>query len=489
MNQPNIVLIMTDEMRGDCMGIAGHPDVKTPYLDTLAAQGVLYPDSYTSCPSCIAARASLLTGLAPKNHGRVAYQDRVDWDYSHTLAGELSGAGYYTQCVGKMHVHPLRNLMGFHNIELHDGFLHSYRSLNVPMEENQNFADDYCYWLKEQKGVNADLIDTGLECNSWVARPWMYEEQYHPTNWVTTRSIDFLRRRDTRKPFFLMASYVRPHAPFDAPQCYFDMYRNKELTPPARADWDDSFQRPPLSGRTYSSIYGPDDPELLREMQVGYYACVTHVDHQIGRLIQALGDFNVMNNTVIIFTSDHGDQLGDHHFYRKSLPYQGSAHIPMILSGPEHLIGAKRGTVSHELVELRDILPTCVDLAGASVPDWTDGRSMIQVNQNSAPKRAYLHGEHSYGELSNHWIVTQTDKYCWFSQTGREQYFRLDNDPHELHDRIHDPDYADRITELRNILIQELDGREEGYSDGKQLIVGQKPVAMLSYAKTGKKQG
>ena len=223
-NRPNIILIMADEFRGDCLGFAGHPDVKTPYLDSLASESVYFPNAYTPCPSCVPARAVLHTGLTPRGCGRVGYQDKVDWNYSSTLAGELARAGYYCQCVGKMHVHPLRNTLGYHNVELHDGYLHAYRTENTPAYENQREADDYFHWLRGELGVDADVTDTGLDCNSWLARPWIYDEKYHPTSWVTDRGIDFLRRRDPRMPFFLTLSYVRPHAPYDAPQHYFDMY-------------------------------------------------------------------------------------------------------------------------------------------------------------------------------------------------------------------------------------------------------------------------
>ena len=222
---PNLLLIMTDEMRGDCMGIAGHPDVKTPYLDSLASNGIYYPNAYTACPSCIPARAELLTGLSQRHTGRVGYEDGIEWNYERTLPGELTNAGYQTQCVGKMHVHPLRSLMGFQNVILHDGTLQYYRGTDIPYSENQMIADDYFYWLKNKKGISTD---TGLQCNSWVTRPWIYDEMSHPTNWVVTQSIDFLRRRDSRKPFFLMSSFVRPHAPYDAPECYFNMYREKK---------------------------------------------------------------------------------------------------------------------------------------------------------------------------------------------------------------------------------------------------------------------
>lgn len=475
--RPNIVLIVADELRGDCAGFAGHPDVKTPYLDSLAAAGVYWPNAYSACPSCVPARAVLHTGLSPRHTGRVGYQDCVEWNYGSTLAGELTKAGYYTQCVGKMHVHPLRNYLGFCNVELHDGYLHYARFPGVDYPANQQVADDYFHWLKNEKGVECDVTDSGVECNSWVARPWPYEEKYHPTNWVASRSIDFLRRRDPRKPFFLMASFVRPHAPYDAPAWYFDLYKNKDLRPPARGDWDrlDWLAR---YGHSYNAATGPSDPELIRQQQIGYYACITHLDHQIGRIWMALVEQGLRDDTVILFTSDHGEMLSDHCWCHKSLPYQGSIRVPMMLSGPQKYIG-QGGRVNDSLVELRDVMPTCLQLAGAQPPPHLDGRSMLQPIQ-----RSYLHGEHvfHFEGRSNQFIVTRRDKYVWFSQSGQEQYFELDKDPREQHDAIHDPQCRQRIAELRGLLVKELEGREEGYSDGERLIPGRKPQECLANA-------
>lgn len=467
--QPNILLITTDEMRGDCIGAAGHSDVKTPYLDTLMAQGTYYPNAYSACPSCVPARAALHTGLTPEHHGRVGYMDRVDWDYDVTLAGELAKAGYYTQCVGKMHVHPLRNTVGFHNVELHDGYLHEYRYGSVAYYENQLQADDYFYWLKKEKGIDADVSDSGLDCNSWVARPWIYEEKYHPTNWVTDRSIDFLRRRDPRKPFFLMTSYVRPHAPYDAPQVYFDMYKNKALRPPVMGDWADR-EELEEKGRIFNNSTGPIDPELIREQQIGYYACITHVDHQIGRLIQSLIEHEIYNDTIIIFTSDHGEMLSDHALCRKSRPYQGSIHIPMIVKG----VG-KPHTVNENIVELRDIMATALEIAGAEIPESIDGISMLKEDN----KREYLHGEHESGRFSSQFIVTKTEKYIWYTQSGKEEYFNLVSDPDELHNAINDEEFQENIAVLRNILIDELKDREEGFTEDGRLIAGRKQSAIL----------
>lgn len=470
--RPNILFIIADQFRGDCMGAAGHPDVKTPNLDKLAAEGVHFVNAYSSCPSCIAARAELFSGMAPKNNGRVGYQDGVNWTYKHTLAGEMRKAGYHTECVGKMHVHPLRSSQGFDNITLHDGYLHHYHNNTIKACEYQPIADDYYHWLKNQKGIDCDLNDTGLGANSCVARPWPYDEEFHPTNWVTNNAIDFLRRRDRDIPFFLMASYVRPHSPLDAPQCYFDMYNNIEIHPPIKGEWNDE-----ISGgdrRVHDSCAAMFDEEMIRRQQIGYYACVSHLDNQIGKLLMGIQEQCFGQETLVIFTGDHGDLLSDHNLTRKAFPYKGSIQIPLIIGGA--IPTEKRGTVVEELAALRDIMPTCLSAADSEIPSCADGDDLL----SDSFAREYIHGEHSFGNNSNHYIVTKTDKYIWYSQTGKEQYFDLVNDQDETKDLIGSSARQPRIEVLRKLLIKELDSREEGYSDGEKLIVGRRPLAVLS---------
>ena len=457
MKQPNIILLMTDQLRADALGYAGHP----------------FHAGVQGCPSCIAARAALHTGMEQSHHGRVGYEDNVPWRYPHTMAGELSKAGYYTQCVGKMHVYPLRNYLGFHNVDLHDGYLHSARYGHVPYRESQFVADDYFHWLRQELGADADVTDTGIDCNSWVARPWTHEEKYHPTNWVTDRCLDFLRRRDPDQPFFLMASYLRPHPPLDAPQYYFDLYKDKDLRKPFVGSWEtDQFLR--RDGRIFDSKTGPIDPELIRQAQIGYYACITHLDHQIGRLIMALIEQEVYDDTVILFTADHGEELCDHHMFRKSRPYEGSCRVPFFLTAGKNTgLHITPASTCHSVVELRDVMPTLLSLAGAPIPDTVDGYDLLPLARDpEGTVRPWLHGEHSYGEFSNHWIVTETDKYIWFPVTGQEQYFDLASDPHELTDRIDDPEVRERVSYLRSCLIQSLTGRPEGFTDGEKLIPG-----------------
>lgn len=464
------------------MGVAGHPDVKTPYLDSLAAEGSYFPNAYSSCPSCIPARATLFTGLAPEHTGRVGYQDGIAWDYPNMLPSVLSKHGYHTECVGKMHVHPPLRRCGFNNLTLHDGYVGYYRHPQSPGGENQHLHDSYLSFLRDRHGADADVNDTGLECNSWIARPWIYDEMSHPTNWAVTESIKFLKKRDPDVPFFLMTSFVRPHPPFDAPEHYYQQYAGKDLQPPADGDW--STQRiGQKDGVIYDSPFGSKDPELRHQAMAGYYGCITHMDHQIGRLLQALYEVNILEDTIVIFTSDHGEMLFDHHYFRKTLPYQGSVNIPLLVRIGKNLPGGdKQLAVCPNLAELRDILPTLLDFAGIPPLEGLDGHSLTEeMLGHSSGTRQHLFGEHSFGELSNHYVVTEQDKLIWFSQSGELQYFDLLRDPKEEHNLWGDPKVAARTGLLHGLLVEHLAGRPEGYSDGQRLISGKKPLVILPF--------
>lgn len=481
MKKPNIILIMCDQFRGDCLSFDGHPDVKTPYLDTLAADGTYFKHAYSACPSCIPARVGLFTGKKPSSHGRVGYEDGVEWKYEHMMAEEFSMQGYQTGLVGKMHVHPPRLQCGFQSIRLHDGYIGHYRKANLPHWMHQTTSDDYIRFLKNELGEFADVNGSGVENNSWITHPWIYEERLHPTNWAVDESIRFLETRDRTKPFFLMTSFVRPHPPFDAPKSYFDLYYGKELRQPAQGDWVD----PSLceaDGMILDSVHGCRDAQLRHEAMAGYYACITHIDHQIGRLITALENDETYHDTIIIFTADHGELLFDNQLFRKVLPYEGSTRIPMIFHVGKNIKKCLPHT-SESVVELMDIMPTLLDLCDLPIPQGVDGSSLKQeLFEGTAISRDYLHGEHSRDvEQSNQYIVTNKDKYIWFTQTNIEQYFDLENDPREEHNLIHDPAYQARIQELRNALIHELEGREEGYVQNHQLIPGRKPRTLLQH--------
>lgn len=477
--QPNVVMIIVDQMRGDCLSHLNHPTVETPWLDHLAREGVSFTRAYSAVPSCIAARAGLLTGLSQDHHGRLGYQDRVTWDYATTLPGAFRDQGYQTRCIGKMHVWPARNRLGYDEVELHDGYLHTERNFSIPVRESHESNDDYLTWLRHQL-PDADLNDSGLECNSWLARPFPYDEKYHPTNWVTQQGIEFLKRRDPTQPYFLTLSYVRPHSPLDPPQYYYDMYDRGEVDPPLHADWEEADDA--RLAQFVNPVAGEARPKALRRARAAYYGAITHLDNQIGRFYMALQDSGELRNTIILFVSDHGDMMGDFNFFRKSLPYEGSARVPLILADPGHLLDLPVGRTSPVVTELMDVMPTLLDAAGLQIPEGLDGKSLLATARgDDTPLRPYLRGEHIMGALSNHWIVEDKLKYAWFSQDGREQLFDLAKDPQELQDISADPAYADDLLRLRSFLIADLGRRGDGYSDGEKLIVGNEPKAILPF--------
>ncbi len=222
--------------------------------------------------------------------------------------------------------------------------------------------------------------------------------------------------------------------------------------------------------------------KTLKRALAAYYGLITHIDHQIGRFIISLKESNELTNTIMIFTSDHGDMLGDHNLFRKAIPYQGSVSVPFIVYDPGNNLDSEQGAVIDNIVELRDIMPTLLDMAGEKIPESVEGKSLKPLIENEETEwREYIHGEHSYGEDSSHYIVTEKDKYIWFSQTGEEQYFDLLNDPLEKKDLSETRKHKDRVKEMRNILIEELSDREERYTDGNKLIVGQKAQPCLSH--------
>ncbi len=464
------MLVCVDQWRGDCLGIAGHPVVSTPYLDALALGGVRCTRAYSATPSCVPARAGLYTGLSPRRHGRVGYRDGVPWNYPVTIASEFTRHGYQTEAIGKLHVYPERSLLGFHHVVLHDGYLHFSR------QRTKDYAliDDYLPWLRERIGPRADYFDHGLNCNSYVARPWDKEEQLHPTNFIVTQAIEFLQRRDPRKPFFLFLSFHRPHPPLDPPSWALEEYLDVTMPLPPVGDWGDLFA-PYAQPHNPALSVGQLPPAQLQRARAAYYGLITHIDHQINRLWEILVEFGVASNTYFCFVSDHGDMLGDHHLFRKSLPYEGSAHIPFILRGP-HNGRVPAGRTCDAVVELRDVMPTLLECAGLPVPDTIEGKSLLPVLRDEVSQvRPYLHGEHTLQARSVQWLTDGHWKYLWWSDSGREQLFDISEDPTELHDLARLPGQAQILEEWRNRLVQELAGREEGMSDGTHLIPG-RPV-------------
>ncbi|MCL2639501.1 MAG: arylsulfatase [Phycisphaerales bacterium] len=473
--QPNIILILADQFRGDAIA---NPQIQAPNLNYLAARGTNFTKAYTPCPSCIPARAMIFTGMSQWHTGILSmHPEQPDMfnDYPHTLAGELTNAGYQTHLSGKAHFTPQDALMGFQSTEVDE----------AGRVEFPGFKDAYRTWFEKHAPAGVTPDDHGVDFNSWVARPWHLPEYLHPTAWTMTSAIEFLKRRDQHKPFFLNISFDRPHSPYVPPTPYWDIYYNRPpLPPPPVGDWASIHENFSLDP---NATHGKLSDYQLHRARSGYRGEISFLDAQIGRLMTFLRRYQpqARGNTLFLFTSDHGDLQGDHHLWRKGQPYEGSARIPMLLLPPESAKSTRHLTT--EPVSLMDVMPTILDYANIKRPPTAEGASLTSLTQDPATTwRPYLHGEHGH----MHYLTDGKRKYIWFPQKeggGQEQFFDLETDPTECQDLIDDRLRENEIALWQNRLTQVLTSRDCGWTkNGKPFYPG---TPMISPYKHKRWQG
>ncbi len=466
--KPNIILIMTDQHRFDCLGCYHHPVIETPNIDWLASEGTVFDAAYSPSPSCIPARACLMTGMTPWNAGILGMgegQGPMGLGFEATLPGELAKFGYYTKGVGKMHFYPQRSLMGFHSTTLDES----------GRVEDKNFVSDYMKWFSQQKKGDYSPVDHGLGWNSWMARPYHLPEYLHPTNWTVNEAVRFLETRDPSMPYFLKVSFARPHSPYDPPQHFYDLYKDAPVPEPAVGDWAKAIDIG-RDGAYFDAWRGKRSKEETRRARASYYGEISHIDNQIGRLLIWLKDHGELENTLFIFTSDHGDMLGDHNLWRKTYAYEGSAHIPMIIKLPKHYRTGVEERVKAP-VSLFDIMPTLLDFVSAPIPESVEGESLMPLLYGKAEGfREILHGEHCQCYAPEQEMQYLTDgryKYIWLPRLDEEQLFDLEADPMEYINVAQHEEYRRVLERFRRSLVDILDKRDNGLVKEGRLI-GQK---------------
>jgi len=452
--RPKIILFTTDQQRGDHLSVAGHPVVETPNVDSFIKHGAYFPNAYSEIPSTTGARRVMLTGKGSYYCGLVGYSG-VEWDERGSLAHVLAENGYHCINVGWRNLHPARKLYGFHRV--------------VPNDIREG-DDDYLEWLKAELDKHQYDHGHGCDANGWLARPWHLPERYHPNVWTTNVALEELEKRDPTRPFFLWVSYRRPHSPYDPPQFFWDMYINRELPEIPVGDWAKKFDVP-QPGIERTAWFGRLTPEQNQRMRAGYMGLCTHLDYELGRLMEILARKKLLNNTLIIFTSDHGDMMGDHHLHRKTYAYEGSARIPFAIRYPAGM-DLPTGIFEH-VVGLQDVMPTILEAAGIPIPEDLTGRSVFDAVRG-AEWREFLHGEHSpcYSmEEAMQYLTDGKEKYIYFPATGRELFFDLVKDRQELYNLAELPEYRERVSLWRERLIKLLGERDDGFSDGKKLLI------------------
>jgi arylsulfatase A-like enzyme len=457
--RPNLLLIVTDQQRGDCLGLDGHPVLSTPNLDQLGHEGARFRRAYSEAPSCIPARRTLIAGLAPHRHGMVGFQHGVPWEPAATLPGLLTAAGYQTELIGKLHLYPPRKRFGFQRVQLADS-------------AGGGPHNDYGDWLRRQGARPPDPGGHGVDGNGWVGRPSHLPEELSHSTWCVDRALEFLARRDPTAPFFLCVSFIHPHPPLTPPRLYYDRYMQLDLPEPVVGDWVPAFAGPPR-GQAVNASRVRLDRETMRRCRAAYYGLINHVDDQLGRLLR-----RVKPDTFVLFTADHGEMLGDHHRFRKTYAYEGSARVPFLTWAPPAM-GLPRSVVCDAPVGLQDVMPTLLEAAGVPPPAGVSGRSVLPLIRGQASEaggwREALHGEHAgFYEPDDgmHYLVDARTKYVWYSQTGQEQLFDLERDPQERHDLARTADADARLRPWRRRLVAELRSRPEGFADGERLVAG-----------------
>ena len=485
---PNILFLMADQMRSDALSCAGNSAISTPNLDKLASEGVLFANAFSSTPSCTPARAAILTGLSPWYHGMLGY-GVIASHYPYELPRALSKGGYYTCSLGKDHFgwNSTTNAgisHGYDRTELYDG---------LPEE-----VDDYDKWfMTANPGV--DPMATGLEYNDYRGRPYALEEYYHPTAYVGRSAVDFLQTYNESKPFFLKVSFHRPHSPYDPPESWMDQYKPDDMPDPyVGGNWDSRY------AHVYDTVpnpgiwYGNVGVDVVRVSRQAYYGNVGFIDAWIGRILETLEQKGLADNTFVLFTADHGDMLGDHYHFRKTYPYFGSAHVPMMFRWPISNssvpsggpITAVKGLVTKEVVELRDLFPTFLDVAGLPLSEPLNGSSLLNLlrggvedervqedddkhTQKGAAWREYLDLEHNTCyNITNHWsaLTDGHTKYIFRAYFGDEQLFDLDSDPREMTNLARVGEWQTVLAMWRERMVQQFEKEDRGpdwVQDGK----------------------
>lgn len=452
-DQHHLLLITTDQQRFDTIAAAGCPWMRTPHLDWLCDTGIRFTRAYADCPVCIPSRYSIMTG-------RHAFRQQTDFnpwqpsgvDRGRTLPALLGAAGYQTRAVGKMHFAPERDHLGFQHMEiLADYYRHAARRGLRPM-------------------------DTGLGQNEMHPAIATVHENDSLTRWVADRSVDFLETRDRSRPFFLWTSFSKPHPPFDPPMSHLSLYRDAEIPEPVRGDWSvEAGDVPAAMRRPMYSLNSVDrfSPPLVREMRRAYYALISHVDYTLGHLFGGLRELGLLDSTTIIFTSDHGDMLGDHHLGGKTVYCEGSSHVPMLVRPAPALRGRPTGASTCDtLACLTDVLPTLFGAAGIEIPAGIDGRDLL-ADLHQGRGRTQLVGE--YGGLLM--AMDERYKYHWCSEGSVELLFDMRADPLERCDLIRSGGHQDVRDRLHRVLMDHLTSTGNPLiADGRMVVKPLKPL-------------
>lgn len=502
----NVLLIVVDQWRGDTMGVLGHPCVRTPHLDALCADGVTFRHHFTQAAPCGPGRASLLTGLYMMNHRVV--QNSVPMDARHSnLALEMRGVGYEPALVGYTTTTPDPRITpsGDPRFRRVGSLMPGWHPV-APWEPSKT---PYFNWLRS-KGVTLPTPPEDI----WLpidgpgkgatASASTLPKELSTTTWATDCALSYLQGVEG-KPWFLHLGYYRPHPPFIAAAPYNAMYDPAEVPAPRRAASPEAEakQHPLLAhyvaavkqekffqdGQGLGSAMSEDEVRLMR---TAYYGLISEVDEHLGKVFAYLKQTGQYDNTLIVFTCDHGEQLGDHYLLGKIGYFDESFRIPLVIRDPSPEATSSRGRIVEQFTETIDVMPTILDWVGAPVPRACDGRSLRPFLYGDTPTdwRTEVHYEFdfrtTFDDVHTNVLGLPIDqcslaviqdthyKYVHFDALP-PLFFDLTTDPGQFQNRADDPSYAARmLTYAQKMLSWRLryaDRTLTGYSASPQGLV------------------
>ncbi len=436
-SKPNVLVIIADQHRYDCLGCYGNSDIKTPHIDALAQDGVKFNNAFSTFPVCTPARYSLITGLYVHQH--------LGWTNHSTIHSSLptfpkilSEAGFHTACVGKMHYTPTYLDVGFDNMVL--------------AEQNGpgRYDDDYHKYLKQQDQIDAiDLQDQLLTYR--VKAPTDYwknfgadesnlPDEHYSTSWIGRNACQKLESwgKDSN---LLMVGFIKPHHPFDAPAPWSEMYNAEKLE--ILPGYTESCLDVDLQYRRGYFDNTKLNPAVLKKMQAQYYASITQIDHYVGQMVELLKKKGLYENTLIIYTSDHGDYLGYHHMGLKSnYMYDPVIRIPLVLKYPQNLMAGKH---SEDLVSIADISSTILKHTGCNVPNL--------IMQTSIPLDVEDDRKYIFAETRGENYMVRSKKYKLLQYRRKKSlFFDLKSDPYELTNLYDVPNLQEEISKHKAAL-------------------------------------
>ena len=447
--KPNILWICTDQQRADTIHALGNPHIRTPHIDAMVANGTAFTQAYCQSPVCTPSRASFLTGRYPRTT-RCRQNGQAMPPQERLISRLLADAGYTCGLAGKLHLATCAN--GVVEKRIDDGYKVFHWSHHPQPDWPENA---YTQWLTEQGTSWEELYDG-------PATPYIKHgipAELSQTTWCANMAIEFLREQQSN-PWFFSYNCFAPHHPFDPPGDYLARYNPDDLplpkTDPREPDSKTSYQQ-------LDAQYAHNDPggyhvaamsdHDKREVTAAYYAMVELIDENVGRIIAALEETGQLENTIVIFMSDHGEMLGDHGIYLKGPHfYEAAVHVPLIIQWPDQFQANQR---ADGLMELTDIAPTLLDAAGIKIPTAMQGKTLLPILQGTADPHA--HRDYVFSEYYNAWshrhsygtmYRTETHKMIVYHGTDQGELYDLQADPNEFENLWHSLDHAVLKTDL-----------------------------------------